>query len=181
MSPEKKKHKTQLHAQWSDLVTHAQTQACTTKHRCSHTLCGNELHWIGHIICDSHWVSLPAAYTEHKALKRLALNQHEIKRAHLINVASVSLPVTVLTLYPSKCLSDGPGHAVVTVVVHHNAPFTCVRSRELHCESVMAEWRATVSETKLNLTVPLLRVETQGQTQAQVLMYELGTFLFDLE
>lgn len=132
------------------------------------------------ISCDSHRVSLPAAYTEHEALKSLALNQHEIQRAHLINVASASLLVTVLTLYPSKCLSDGPGHAVVTVVVHHDVSFTCVRSRELHCESVMAEWRAAVSETKLNLTVAALRGETQGQAQALTLMYELGTFLLDL-
>ncbi len=78
---------------------------------------------------------MPAAYTEHKALKSLALNQHEIQRVHLMNVASASLPVTVLTLYPSKCLSDGPGHAVVSVVVHHDVPFTCARSREVYCES----------------------------------------------
>lgn len=121
------------------------------KHRCSCSLRGNELRWIGHINCDSHWVSLPAAYTEHKALKSLALNQHEIQRAHLINVASAPLPVTALTLYPSKCLSDGPGHAVVTVAVRHDVPFTCVPSRELHSESVMAERRANCLRDKAEL------------------------------
>lgn len=55
-----------------------------------------------------------------------------------------------------------------------------VRDPEKCIVKVMAEWRATVSETKLNLTVAVLQGETRGQTQALTLMYELGTFLLDL-